>query len=298
MSNAGILFGIAALLAFGIVRVLQSRLIHRAGVFTALFWAYVAEGAFVALVFALSGARLSPNLRMAGLALLLGVIGAAAIASFYRATQLGSVSIVSAVSQTFVVLTVALSLLFLGERLSWMRLGGVALAVSGAVLVSLKTAVLRLRLPRRDAPWALRGTRAWRGLAAGVPWAALTAVLWGVFFFAYRFLVADVGVIGAALLVELAVMLCFVIAAFRFRLRRLDARSRRLAAAVGFLVALGALAYNAGIAAAPVSLIAPLAGASPIVTALLARTFLHERLAIHQIAGIAVGVAGVVLLSV
>ena len=297
MSIDGIFFGVAALLAFGSVRVLQSRLIHRAGLFTALFWAYVTEGAFVALVFALSGARLSPSFRTVGLALLLGIIGAAAIASFYRATQLGSVSIVSAVSQMFVVLTVALSLLFLGERLSWMRLGGVALAVSGAVLVSLKAAALRLRFLRREPSRVLRRERARRGLAAGVPWAALTAVLWGVFFFAYRFLVADAGVIGAALLVELAVMSCFVIAAFRFRLRRLDARSRWLAAAVGFLVALGALAYNAGIAAAPVSLVASLAGASPIVTALLARTFLKEKLAIHQMVGIVVAFVGIVLLS-
>lgn len=92
-----------------------------------------------------------------------GILGIASYFSFLRALQLGPVAIVSPVFASYATLTVILSILLNGERLTALAGTGIVLTLGGVALAS----------ARADEP-----ERSARG--GGVPFALMAMVAWGV----------------------------------------------------------------------------------------------------------------------
>lgn len=208
-----------------------------------------------------------------------GLIG---IAAMYRGMAVGAVSIVAPIAATGAALPVLFGLLR-GERATPVQMLGMGLALVGVALASR----------------AAHGTRSSSSsrLARGVWFALIAALGFGAFFvLIHEASVQDVLWAGSIQrLTGVCVMLLVVLA-------------RRPSLAVGWprapaLAVIGVLDTGANVLYAYasttglVSLSAVLASLFPVVTVILARIVLHERLSASQAAGVVCALAGVALIS-
>lgn len=209
-----------------------------------------------------------------------GVVGVVGISSFYRALAVGTMGIVGPITATASIVPVAYGLAR-GERPSIAQGVGVALAVVGVVAASLE------HVPERAA----------RRFGAGVGLALVAALSFGGSLIGLSR--AAPGGIGWAVLTMRAVVVpILVVGAFALgpRLPR-SARGWLLLLAVGALDTGATLLYGAASTRGLLSVVAVLSSLYPIVIVVLARVLLAERIARPQLAGVAVALAGVALIS-
>jgi drug/metabolite transporter (DMT)-like permease len=208
-----------------------------------------------------------------------GAMAVLALAAFYRAMALGSISVVSTIGALGVLVPVIVGLAR-GETPSPPQVAGVALAIGGVVLVA--------RDP--DPEW-----RAASGASVGL--AALAALGFGLFFVgldlsshpnpSWTVVAARAG--GVAVLIAAA--------AFARPSLRVGRAALPYLVVIGFFDVLAnslfAIATNHGL----LSLVSVGGSLYAAVTVLLARFVLGERLARGQRAGIACALAGVALIA-
>jgi drug/metabolite transporter (DMT)-like permease len=212
--------------------------------------------------------------------LLAGLVGLAGLAALYRGMAIGVISVVAAIAATAPIVPIAVGLA-LGERPSILQFGGMVLALGGIAL---------LAFDRREAATKRR-------LVPGVGLALLAALAFGFFLVAIRYasrpdalygvVAVRTGSVGALLGLGLV----------------FQSRIRVAAADLPALFVVGALDVGADILFAfattigLLSIVSILSSLYPVVTILLARVLLNERMARLQQAGIVLAFAGVVLIS-
>lgn len=210
------------------------------------------------------------------LSALLGTIG---LVAFYRGMAVGAISVIAPIAAASAIIPVAWGVAS-GESLSPTQIAGIGAALAGGIAASLE---------RRE-----EGTQ----LSAGVGWAVLAMLCFGAYFVpmhaaatrdwlwpAFLFRCTSVSLVWAAALV-----------------RRSPPRAIRphllALVAIGFLDTGG----NAFFAAASaqhglLSIVSVLGSLYPVVTVLMARVLLGERVQRTQDAGVLLALAGVVLVT-
>ncbi|MEM2889963.1 MAG: DMT family transporter [Candidatus Hadarchaeum sp.] len=281
--SSGVLFGLVAMLSWGVADFFAARAIRQAGVFRTLVWGQTV-GLLVLITVAFLVGVAVPSFYMLMIILLAGSLNVVACLSFYQGLQVGKVSIVSPVSASWVVVTVILSLAFLGENLSQSQAIGVVLTIAGIFLTSFKFRdLLKLRL---------------RNLAAGAQFAAISMVAWGVHYIFIDVLVAELGWFLPVLSVKaVTVFSLLMYSGFANRDISYPRSVVPMVVAVGLLEAAAFTAYGAGVASEFTAIVAPVAATFPVVTIILARIFFKEMVEINQKIGIGAVLAGLVLLS-
>jgi drug/metabolite transporter (DMT)-like permease len=194
-----------------------------------------------------------------------------------RRGPLGAVSPITALSP---VLTATLALTLLGERLTWPAYLGVTLATSGIVLLSWR---------RR----ATGGEPRWLWLAV------LSLTLQGIGAFVAKLVVTPAGPSGLLLTSAGVQVLVGLVMAPPWRWRPADLLRR---AAMYTLVAyatagVATIGYLSALAAGPAAVVVPLVATSPALAGLLGLVFLDEPASWPRLTGIALAVAGAVLLA-
>jgi drug/metabolite transporter (DMT)-like permease len=211
-----------------------------------------------------------------GAAVAAGFAGAIGLGALYRGMAIGAIGVVAPISASAAVVPVTVGLAR-GERPAAIQLVGVALALTGVVLVS-------------------REPGASGGLAAGAPLALVAAIGFGSYFVFMDRASADDAYWAVVVARASSSTLALAAAALRHALR-VPAREVPVLVAIGLFdvganLAL-ALALNEGF----VSLVSVLASLYPVVTILLAVVMLRERPARSQAVGGAVALSGVGLIA-
>jgi len=203
------------------------------------------------------------------------------VASSYKAMSVGKVSIVAPVSSSSAIVSVMLAITVLGERLSALQALCIAIVIIGVIAASTRTG--------GDGNSKL-----------GLIFALISAVAGGVYSVLIKLISLDIGGIGT--LASTRILVVIIV----FSLSPLLSKQAKpvepkisfgtvvVAAMSGFLGFFGRIM---GIAIGLVSIVAPIASASPAVTVLLAQLFLRESLAGIQKLGITLVILGVVLLA-
>ncbi len=284
-------FGLLTALLYGVSDFVAKFSSRAVGVWRTLFWGELCSASLLSLWIALDAsgngaarAAFAEPWTVWAVAIASNMTILAATAIFYRALTIGRFSVVMPIVATYGAITALLSML-LGEPLGLVALGGIAVAVAGAALASVPARTL----PRSEPVAA----------GSGVGLASLAALLYGVGFCVQaRFAVPRLGhlipvwlyyVLGCALLGSVG------------RIMRRDLSRPSVAqlpvvlgtglAASGAFVAL-TLAVSGGNVAVPTVL----ASLASVVTVLLARLLIKEQVALHQWAGIAAVVFGLLML--
>jgi drug/metabolite transporter (DMT)-like permease len=275
----GVALALAASLSWGIADFgggIGTRRVH-------LVWVLVvSQAAGLLLVGAIALATLPqpPSGRELAWGVFGGVMGAVGLSCFYRALAIGTMGIVGPITATGAVVPVAYGLAR-GEHPSVLQGVGIVVAVSGVVAASL------------EPPPEGVG----RKLATGVGLSLFAALGFGSAILGLN-RVSQAGVVWGTLTLRLAVVPIVCLAALLLR-----PSVARLRPTLPILVAAGLfdtganLLYGASARHGLISVVSVLGSLYPVVLVVLARVLLAERIARPQLAGVAVALAGVALIS-
>ncbi|SRR5579875_611674 len=321
---SGVFFGLTAALFWGVADLFMRGAAKREGVFITLFFTEI----IAVLGFLLSAQPLgllnfshaTPQIILVAAALNLMILAGAGF--LYRAFAIGTLALVSPLVASFAAVTTLLALLA-GEHLTLTIGVGLALTLVGVVVASMVPA------PAAD-PKAADEKKVKRAtqhgfLAPGVAEALIAVLIFGVAYFALRYVAPTLGGVQTAFIGKVADMLALFVLAAGVALLALwrhpsikaqDVQGDPLSGILsayrlrwpkrGFwlFVTLGALldtaanvAYNVGIASALTSIVATLSSLFSAVTVLLAWVFLREQLALRQWAGVAAILIGVAMIN-
>lgn len=274
MPPAGIAYGLLAALSFGSGDFVGASAARRAGVLVVVAGAQVAG--LAALLVGLAVMRPEPpGMDGIALGLVAGIAGAVGLAALFGGMALGSMGLVAALSGA-------------GSLVIPLVVG----ALTGASVAPLQLVGIGAAAAAAAASGASRGDVGRRALALS----GLAAVAFGSWY-----VLLDLGAQVADPLWTLvlsrtaAAIVTGVVAARRFDHGRYP---YRIVAVAGLLDVAGNAFYVAARGEMAVGLAAALTGLYPIVTMLLARFIVRERLAPLGLVGVALAVAAVVLISV
>jgi drug/metabolite transporter (DMT)-like permease len=221
-----------------------------------------------------------PDAREIVLAALSAVAGTAGLVCFFRAISIGKMSLVVPIAATAAVVPVVVGIAT-GDRPGPMQLVGMVVALAGAVMAS--------REPGEEGE---RGS-----LAAGVLLAALSALFIGFFFLAIDG-ASDGGAVWASLVNRITSVTLLLLAAAVVRPKLSAARPHLPAlAAAGTLDVSANLLFAAASTKGLISLVSVAGSLYPVITVLLARVLLHERVHRIQEAGVIAALGGVGLIA-
>lgn len=272
-----LLLALGASLAWGVGDFFGPLISRSVGVLPVLLWAQVGGVASLAVAVAIRADG------PAGWGVLYA-IGAACggmlgLFSYYRGMVTGTMSVVAPVAGVSAVIPVIFGIAT-GDHPSVAQVAGVAAALAGVGLASIEH----------------RGGR--RRVAAGVGLALLAACGFG-FYFPWMHAAGKVDFWWASTVFRTTALLLVLTAVTSRRIDvRLTPRLAAIAAGAGIVDTVGNVCFAASSRHGLVSLTAVLASLYPIVTVLLAASILRERVAPLQRAGIALTLAGVVLIGV
>jgi drug/metabolite transporter (DMT)-like permease len=239
---------------------------------------YVQLGGLIAIAVIVAVRGRSPEHAAALLAVPAAVSGTLGLYAFYRGMAVGAMSIVAPIAGVSAIVPVAVGIAS-GDHPSGWQLAGMTCALAGVFLAS------------REQGHA--GSR----LAAGVGLALLAAVGFGGYFPPMH-AAGDADYWWAALIFRITSS-CVILAAVAVRRPSLALAPVQvpLLALIGIGDMAGNLLFAAASSSGLVSVTSVLASLYPIVTVVLARLVLSERVARPQEAGIGLTLAGVALIS-
>jgi drug/metabolite transporter (DMT)-like permease len=249
-------------------------------VLVVLLWSQLTGLVILVVVVVAGGVSLQAD--SFGYGVVAGVVGAGALALFYAGLAAGAMSLVAPLSACGAIVPVVVALAG-GERVGSLAVVGMALALAGAVLVS-RTAGGHLRLTPAIVAMAVGA-----GLAFGVVITLLQQGSEGVGD-------ASISVVLASRVASFATIAGAVLAT-----RTSPAIAGPSALVALLAVGIGDTGANLMLALASGggddAIAAVLASLYPVVTVVLARGVLGERLSAWQAAGVAAALAGVALVS-
>src|SRR5919198_1635165 len=262
----GIALALGASLAWGLADFFGPRQGRVLGALRALV--YVQLGGLVGIAVIVAVRAKGPSDAVALLAIPAAVSGTLGLFAYYRGIAVGAISIVAPIAGVSAVLPVVVGIAS-GESPSAWQLAGIACALIGVFLAA--------REP---------GRAGHTKLAAGVGLAVLAAIGFGGYF-PFMHAAGNTDFWWASLIFRMT-STTLVLAPAVVRRTSLVVDSRRLlpVALVGIGDMVGNLLYAASSAYGLVSVTAVLASLYPIVTVVLARIMLHERVDRVQEAGI------------
>lgn len=283
LAVTAVLLALLTALTYGLANYLGPLLTRTSPLAGVLLVGQVASLAGAAVLLLLRGGPV-PDGHSLVLGLLAGMANGVALASLYAASAVVPLSVLSPIGATGSAVPVLVALA-LGERPGPLQLVGIPVAVVGVVLAAARPG------SEHDTEEVARRRPAGLGLAV------LSAVGFGTFL--TLFAEASKGGQAWAVLSSRACLLaCTVLVVLVARPAvRVPLRTVPLLAVPGLLLLAGTASYGAASSLGLVSVVSVLASLSPVVTVGLAVLLLSERLARAQRVGVALALAGVVLLA-
>src|SRR4051794_34326304 len=276
----GIGLALCASLAWGVGDFIGGSKARVIPVLTVLVCSQVVGFAWIAVV-ALIAQAPAPSAHYMLFGALSAVAGTIGLACFFRAISIGKMSLVVPIAATSAVVPVVVGIAT-GDRPSALQFAGMAIALTGAVLAS--------REPDAEGGGGAK-------LAAGVLLAALSAFAWGWFFLALD-VASDGGAVWASLVNRTTSLVILLTAVLVLRPRLSGVRPHMPALALsGTLDVSANLLFAAASINGLVSLVSVGGSLYPVVTVLLARLLLKERVHRIQEAGVIAALGGVVLIA-
>lgn len=282
MSN-GFVLGTVAALAWGFTDVFVTYASRRSGFFrTLVFTQAVGVAVLVTIALALEGLPGPSTAQLLALAAL-GPLAVAAYGGFYRALELGPIAIVSPIASANGAVVVLLAVVILGESLSSLQALGCLLVLGFIMLAALE--------PKAEAAG---------GNGSGIRLALVASAAFGGYLFALATFSEDLGWLVPILIARamtVAILAAVAVARqppTRGPLGRIGVAGCLVA---GALDATGYLLFNRGAEIGEVAITSAAAASYPVIPILVGLFALRERVAGHQMVGVAGVLCGMVVLS-
>jgi drug/metabolite transporter (DMT)-like permease len=273
----GILIGILSMVSFGLADFIEAFATKNADPLVVSFWIMA-----ISIIIILPALFLFPqnfNISLYDMVLIgiAAIFGSIAISSFLTGLQSGFISAVSTVGNAWAIVTVTMGVFLLNESITLVQFLGIFLVIGGTLAMSVR----------------LDG-KAMKGMYYGV----VSLFCWGVMFFIIGWLVPKLGVvipIFFSYVFALVIIFMFIVTA---RIKLNLQTSARLSTFLGAIISMtGYLAYGFASQSAAIAIVAPIVAASPVVTVMLSKIIIKERVRIIQYTGIAIVIIGLIVLA-
>jgi drug/metabolite transporter (DMT)-like permease len=280
----GFVLGTLAAVAWGFADVFITYLARRGGFFKTLILTQ-AVGVAMLVIIALAledlpGPSTAQLLALAGLA----PVAVAAYGGFYRALELGPIAIVSPIASANGAVVVLLAVVVLGESLSSLQALGCLLVLGFIVLAALE--------PKAEV--------AAEGSGSGIRLALVASAAFGGYLFALATFSDDLGWL-VPILIARAMTVAILAAVAVTRPPAAPGALGRIGVAgclvAGALDASGYLVFNRGAEIGELAITSAAAASYPVIPILVGLFALRERVAGHQLVGVAGVLGGMVVLS-
>jgi drug/metabolite transporter (DMT)-like permease len=290
-----VIFALAAALSWGLADFMGAVSTRRVGLLLTICAGQVVTLAVLGIV----AARMSAPVHMgsADLAALVlsGILGAVSYVGFYRALQLGPVSLVSPIFSAYAVITVLLAVALGQETIAPAAAAGIVITIGGVVLASASGRTGQ-GIPGQGRPGERAGHRTGIWLALG------SMVCWGVTTYILGRSAERLGwfvPVAASRVVTFAIMLAVTaVAALGHRVHRPRPRALALPAAAGLFDVLAFLAYTRASQGGSVAVAAVASACFPLIVIAGGVVVFGERLRRVQILGISLTIVGLLVLGV
>lgn len=278
MVTVALALGSAA--CYGVSNFVGPLLARREALFVVLFVSQLAALAGGVVYLGLEGGAWLADERLA-YAALAGVGNAVGLIGFYKAAELGPLSVAAPIGATGAAVPVVWGLTH-GDVLTATQAVGMVLALCGCVLASRRTAA---------------NVEAYPDPRASAAWACCSAFAFGVFLTALPAASVDDGRAWAIVDARLVLLAVVVVWAGRaLRGTRLNARTPLLTIP-GLLLLIGTVLYTIAADRGQLSLVSTLGALFPVFTVGLSVALMGDRPSRLQSAGVAAALAGVVLIA-
>ena len=280
-----VIFGLLAALALGVSDLVAVPTTRKLGVLRVAIGVHVVAVA-ASTVYLLLASSLSQLSATHWAALFgLSVLGVGYYLSFYKALQLGPVAIVTPVVSAYAVVAILLAVVFLGERLTDGQALGIAATIGGVALSSVDP----------------RGMRSGGSvIGKGVLFALAATLGLGLWSYSLGVLSREIGWFLPVYVIRLFIMSILApvsIVRREWPWRGLTAPLGLGVVVVGILEIIGLFAFARGTEVGVISIVAAASTTSPIVPMLGGLLIFRERLALSQVAGLAVALGGILVLG-
>ena len=284
-SMLGILFGLVAMLGYGISNSMSQVPIKAIGSKRTIFFRNATASAFLGLatLFFLSETTISAEYVL--IALGIAFLGYLPQLAYFRALKAGKVGVVSPIASSSVVFTVLFSLIFFNEVLGAWQVAAIASIVLGVIFISAN-------------PKDWKNTNL-LNLSSGVPYALVAGVLWGLVYFLLKIPVSALGPMLSGFLLEFGGM---VFSGINLKLSKVsfgipDGGILQKMIIIGLLGGMGTMFFNLGIQGSDVSIVAAITFSWPMLAAIYAKYAYKEEMGLLQWAAAVLILAGIIVLS-
>lgn len=282
----GIALGLTAALAWGFADVLATVASRRTGALRVVLGFHVVAMVLLAVLLAATGEGLAGVSAgdLAWLALV-GLLGGVSYVAFYRALAIGPISIVSPIVSAYAAVTVLCAVVIGGERPGTGEIAAIVVVILGVLLASSDLAQVR----------SLE-----RIALVGIVLALVTAVVIGAFVYGVAYFSDEHGWLVPIFLARGFSTLFLVAVSLRRGDWRFPDRSPSLLALIASIGLVDTAAYalfNVGVRHADTSVVATAAAPYAVVPIVAGVALLGERPKTTQWTGIALVIAGLVLLG-
>ena len=277
----GILFALISMMAFGLSNTLAQQPVKSIGPYNSTLYRGIVTAIFaIAFLFIMPYSQI--DLFFVFIAFLIGILGFIPYYTYLKALDAGKIGIVSTITNSAFLVTVALSVIFYGENVGLYQMLAIALMFFGMATLTIDIGEIK---------------KAKVALLPGTMFALATFFLWGVYFFLIKIPVDYIGPSATLIASEIGVFLpAAIILARKREFRKPDKKTSSFLIANGILLAIAGLSYNLGILSADVSLVSTIARSSPIITLASAWILFREKLKYYQYISIALVISGIAML--
>ncbi|MEM2838797.1 MAG: EamA family transporter [Thermoplasmata archaeon] len=221
------------------------------------------------------------------MAILAGVVGALGFVFYIFALRIGKVSVVSVMTAGYPAVSVILAIMILSDRLTMMQ--GIAIMMIIFAMLLLSGTEERQTRNADGTP----KSRLW------LFWAIMSLMFWGLWAIPSKLAIGMIGEADYILIDGLTMVVVWGPLWLHFEKGRMerDIHKLKYSAFAGVMASVGTICLFLALSNGIVSLVTPLTSVYPIVTVLLARFTLKERLVWMQYLAVAIAVTGTVLLA-
>ncbi|NCO12224.1 MAG: hypothetical protein COZ34_03445 [Candidatus Pacebacteria bacterium CG_4_10_14_3_um_filter_34_15] len=282
-----VLAGLGAMFGWGTSDFFANLSSDKVGHLKAFFWSQLAGIIFTVFLIPFFGISTQVSLFLGIIIFLSSIAYAAGYLFFYKAFEVGNVSVVSAAINLEVVIGMLIAVIFSGQSLTLFQLFSVFLVLSGAFLVSVNFNDFKKNEFK---------------LLAGVKEVLFASVFFGVFWNLSEYISEIIGWLPTSLYVKFGAIISLLFFSFfakkKLKIEKANKKILLVIALIGILEAAAVASMNYGLEFGDLVLVYPISSALSIVTILMAVVFLKEKITKIQSLGIIITIVGIILTSI
>jgi drug/metabolite transporter (DMT)-like permease len=285
----GIISGLISMFGWGTSDFLAAKSSRKISFVLTLFWAQLISFIVVLiyLIYNFNTLNFTGVSKFILIIIISGFLGAISALFLYKSLSIGKVSLVTSITASWAMITVLLGVVFLKELLKINQILAIILIIFGIVLISSDFR----EFFQKDKPFFLTGAKE----------AIIAMFGFGISMFLIAVAVKSLGWFLPSFLSRLSLLIFLILYLF-FKRQPIKIESGAISwiivAIIGFLDIIAFFAYSIGVSSEYASIVAPVAASSPLITIMLARIFLKEKLVLNQVLGVVITIAGIILISV